>query len=37
MKQIKSEIPLPYLQEQIDRFILEYSNSKKDDKVKKLV
>ena len=37
MKQIKSEIPLPYLQEQIDSFILEYSNSKKDDKVKKLV
>lgn len=37
MKLIKSEIPLPYLQEQIDRFILEYSNSKKDGKVKKLV
>ena len=36
MKQIKSEIPLPYLQEQIDKFILEYSNSKKNDKVKKL-
>lgn len=36
MKQIKGEIPLPYLQEQIDKFILEYSKSKKDDKVKKL-
>ena len=36
MKQIKVAIPLPYLQEQIDKFILEYSNSKKDDKVKKL-
>ena len=36
MKQIKSEIPLPYLQEQIDKFILEYSNSKSNDKVKKL-
>lgn len=36
MKQIKGAIPLPYLQEQIDKFILEYSNSKKDDKVKKL-
>ena len=35
MKQIKSEIPLPYLQEQIDKFILEYSNSKSNDKVKK--
>lgn len=36
MKKIKSEIPLPYLQEQIDKFILEYSNSKSNDKVKKL-
>ena len=36
MKQIKSEIPLPYLQEQIDKFILEYSKSKNGDKVKKL-
>ena len=36
IKQIKSEIPLPYLQEQIDKFILEYSNSKSNDKVKKL-
>ena len=36
MQQIKGEIPLPYLQEQIDKFILEYSKSKKDDKVKKL-
>lgn len=36
MKQIKGEIPLPYLQEQIDKFILEYSKSKNDDKVKKL-
>ena len=32
MKQIKSEIPLPYLQEQIDKFI----GAKKSDKVKKL-
>ena len=36
MQQIKGEIPLPYLQEQIDKFILEYSKSKKDNKVKKL-
>ena len=36
MKKIKSEIPLPYLQEQIDKFILECSNSKSNDKVKKL-
>lgn len=36
MQRIMGEIPLPYLQEQIDKFILEYSKSKKDDKVKKL-
>lgn len=36
MKQIKGEIPLPYLQEQIDKFILDYSKTKGNDKIKKL-
>ena len=36
MKEIEGEIPLPYLKDQIDKLILEYGNSKNNDKVKKL-